>query len=350
MNDITDTGPNSIDADLVNNGIPFKKVNFNVNVESQYNPVRIHPEITQRGLISLSTYNPNPNVYNCFSSDSEVTISTPYELPPNFIQTLNYVGYWKWNSNTRMFEQGSNIDANNYNVKVEPLYFDAENGLPQKIRVESNSNKKFKLSNDNNDGSLEVTEDTNVQRMVKFNSKSRSITEYPYFEIEGVAPSITTPVTSNGYYKFDGNTLISGTNQDYNINVEVNNSLSINKITVGSANNDISNNNGWTYYSNSTTITISPNDPSYLDIIIRKKTDNTYFIELISGVKSSTNVLISSNSWVFHRTGIATVIRFWKDNQMICALGENNGSNEKYVMYLSQTFFNFNGISWMTFN
>lgn len=35
-------------------------------------------------------------------------------------------------------------------------------------------------------------------------------------------PIITSPITSNGYYKFNGNTLISGTNQDYNINVQVN--------------------------------------------------------------------------------------------------------------------------------
>lgn len=221
MSNITNNGNNSIDADLVNNGIPFKKVNFNVNVESQYNPVRIHPEITERGLIPLNRYNPNPSVYNCFSSDSEVTISTPYELPPNFIQTLNYVGYWKWNSTTRMFEQGNNIDANNYNVKVEPLYFDADNGLPQKIRIQSNSNKRFKLTNDNEDGSLEVEEDNQVQNrlMVKFNTDSRSITEYPYFEIEGVPPTVLNAIVSNGYYKFNGDNLVQGTSQDYNIYV-----------------------------------------------------------------------------------------------------------------------------------
>ena len=41
------------------------------------------------------------------------------------------------------------------------------------------------------------------------------------FDINVPPPTVTSPINSNGYYKFDGNTLISGTNQDYNINVNV---------------------------------------------------------------------------------------------------------------------------------
>jgi len=35
------------------------------------------------------------------------------------------------------------------------------------------------------------------------------------------SPTITSPITSNGYYKFDGNTLIPGTDQDYNIYINI---------------------------------------------------------------------------------------------------------------------------------
>lgn len=38
---------------------------------------------------------------------------------------------------------------------------------------------------------------------------------------QSTLPIITNPITINGYYKFNGNTLISGTDQDYNINVSV---------------------------------------------------------------------------------------------------------------------------------
>lgn len=36
-----------------------------------------------------------------------------------------------------------------------------------------------------------------------------------------IYPTITSPIENNGYYKFDGNTLVSGTDQDYNLNVNV---------------------------------------------------------------------------------------------------------------------------------
>lgn len=162
-----------------------------------------------------------PDTKNGITKDSTLQISVNPYFPNNYQQILNHVGFWKWNPTLSQFDEGS---QNDYNLFVQPLWFDAESGLPQKIRIESGDTKRLKLENDNLDRSSEVVdyvEPTQNNLMVRFNTKTRSVTEYPYFEVESVPPTISTPITSNGYYKFDGNTLISGTNQDYNIYINV---------------------------------------------------------------------------------------------------------------------------------
>jgi hypothetical protein len=170
----------------------------------------------------------NPNTKNGITKDSTLVINVPPYLPTNYTQILNHVGFWKWNPTLSQFDEGS---QNDYNLLVQPLWFDAESGLPQKIRINSSDTKRLKLENENQDRSSEVVEYVEPSQnnlMVRFNTKTRSITEYPYFEVEGIPPTITNPVTSNGYYKFDGNTLINGTNQDYNLNVQVSSTPKIN--------------------------------------------------------------------------------------------------------------------------
>lgn len=166
-----------------------------------------------------------PDTKNGITKDSTLVINVPQYFPPNnYKQTLNYVGYWKWDSTNQQFIQVLNnqdIIDENYNLKIQPLFYDADTGLPQKVTVNSGNTKRLKMVNDNNDGAMEPAEYIENNTMVKFNSKTRSVTEYPYFEVEALPPTITSPITSNGYYKFDGNTLISGTNQDYNINVNI---------------------------------------------------------------------------------------------------------------------------------
>lgn len=165
-----------------------------------------------------------PNTKNGITKDSTLLINVNPYLPNNYKQTLNYVGYWKWDSTNQTFIQVLNnqdIIDENYNLKIQPLFYDADTGLPQKVTVNSGDTKRLKMVNDNNDGSMEPTEYVEPNLMVKFNSKTRSITEYPYFEVEALPPTITSPITSNGYYKFDGNTLIPGTDQDYNIYINV---------------------------------------------------------------------------------------------------------------------------------
>lgn len=157
--------------------------------------------------------------------DSSLVVNVSPYLPNNYKQTLNYVGYWKWDSTNQTFIQVLNnqdIIDEKYNLKIQPLFYDADTGLPQKVTVNSGDTKRLKMVNDNNDGSMEPTEYVeNNNTMVRFNSKTRSITEYPYFEVEALPPTIISPITSNGYYKFDGNTLIPGTNQDYNIYINI---------------------------------------------------------------------------------------------------------------------------------
>lgn len=162
-----------------------------------------------------------PDTKNGITKDSTLQISVNPYFPNNYQQILNHVGFWKWNPTLSQFDEGS---QNDYNLFVQPLWFDAESGLPQKIRIESGDTKRLKLENDNLDRSSEVVdyiEPTQNNLMVRFNTKTRSVTEYPYFEVESVPPTISTPITSNGYYKFDGNTLIPGTNQDYNIYINI---------------------------------------------------------------------------------------------------------------------------------
>lgn len=166
----------------------------------------------------------NPDTKNGITKDSTLQINVNPYLPNNYKQTLNYVGYWKWDSTNQQFIQVLNnqdIIDEKYNIKIQPLFYDADTGLPQKVTINSGNTKRLKMVNDNNDGSMEPAEYIENNTMVKFNSKTRSVTEYPYFEVESIPPTISSPITSNGYYKFDGNTLIPGTNQDYNLYIEI---------------------------------------------------------------------------------------------------------------------------------
>lgn len=165
-----------------------------------------------------------PDTKNGITKDSSLQISVNPYFPNNYKQTLNYVGYWKWDSTNQQFIQVLNnqdISDEKYNLRIQPLFYDADTGLPQKVSINSGNTKRLKMVNDNNDGAMEPAEYIENNTMVKFNSKTRSVTEYPYFEVEALPPIILTPITSNGYYKFDGNTLIPGTNQDYNLYINI---------------------------------------------------------------------------------------------------------------------------------
>jgi hypothetical protein len=297
----------------------------------------------------------NPNTKNGITKDSTLVINVPPYLPNNYTQILNHVGFWKWNPTLSQFDEGS---QNDYNLLVQPLWFDAESGLPQKIRIDSSDTKRLKLENNNQDRSSEVVEYVEPSQnnlMVRFNTKTRSVTEYPYFEVESIPPTITNPVTSNGYYKFDGNTLISGTNQDYNINVNVTNpvSNSVTKIqlldfnrTIIADNNTSSN---WTFYQNQANVNVTTGSDL---LIIRKSTTNFYYFRTFENYY--TNIIhVDSNTWVYNVSNWNNKnINFLNNNDVVLIQFSDPKDNDTYDsrFYINDNLINFDGISWMTFN
>lgn len=303
----------------------------------------------------------NPNTKNGITKDSTLVINVPPYLPNNYTQILNHVGYWKWNPTLSQFDEGS---QNDYNLLVQPLWFDADSGLPQKIRIDSSDTKRLKLENNNQDRSSEVVEYLEPSQnnlMVRFNTKTRSVTEYPYFEVESIPPTITNPVTSNGYYKFDGNTLISGTNQDHNIYINVN--YSVSKIVATGLNSSFQNtsliiadnntNSDWTFYSTSTRI--RPNAGS--EMISIRKVNGFYLIKIWFDM-SSTLDYSDANAWLYMKD-LSTDVHYLQNidfknsnNEMLISGNDyNNAGDDKFTsIKINEKLINFDSISWMTFN
>lgn len=181
--------------------------------------------------------------------------------------------------------------------------------------------------------------------------KPQDSTEETDVNINIPPPTITSQIQNNGYYKFNDNWngLISGTNQDYNINVEVNNRVIINKITTFT--DDISStNNGWTYISNSREQLINT---GYIYFVINKNNENnTYAFTFVNRAYQSFSIYVNSNSWMYINSGSSSTnqIKFWKDDQIICHLFEHGNDSYESDFILSQDCFDFSGISWMTFN
>lgn len=88
--------------------------------------------------------------------------------------------------------------------------------------------------------------------------KPQDSTEPTDVKINISPPTIITPIQNNGYYKFNGNTLISGTDQDYNININVQKKITINELYQDGGGGGIFN---WTnhmhWYTTNQTFTIT---------------------------------------------------------------------------------------------
>lgn len=290
-----------------------------------------------------------PNTKNGITKDSTLLINVNPYLPNNYKQTLNYVGYWKWDSTNQTFIQVLNnqdIIDEKYNLKIQPLFYDADTGLPQKVTVNSGDTKRLKMVNDNNDGSMEPAEYIENNTMVKFNSKTRSVTEYPYFEVEALPPIITTPIENNGYYKFNGNNLISGTNQDYNLNINVSNIRKIDTIKIGST--IISNSStNWHWFPYGQPYNVSGGQEV---LIICKYGDwwnVTFHYNLNSNVYST--ITVADNSWVYinNLNYSPYSIEFIENNQTFFRSRDDSGYDPLYFDFYKSIEFN---IDWMTFN
>lgn len=119
--------------------------------------------------------------------------------------------------------------------------FDLENNEPPEITA----NGDYTTTDTNNNNYQEINNyvpPALTRSIEPDNKKTRSLYSN-YFKVNVSPPIITNPITYNGYYKFDGNTLISGTDQDYNLNINIpqttNPKINFKYISFNSSNNYI---------------------------------------------------------------------------------------------------------------
>jgi hypothetical protein len=97
--------------------------------------------------------------------------------------------------------------------------FDLENNEPPEITA--NGDYTTTDTNDNNYQEINNYVPPALTRLTEPNTKKTRSLYSNYFKVNVSPPTISSPITSNGYYKFDGNTLIPGTDQDYNIYINI---------------------------------------------------------------------------------------------------------------------------------
>lgn len=114
-------------------------------------------------------------------------------------------------------------------------------------------------------------------------------------------------------------------------------------------------NSYWEFHGTSTTITGVNNNNEVL-IISRFYVNYgvNYSIRYYWNVTNSASIYIPKNSWVFNHEEVnssSSYISFFSNNQVIFDIGESSVGDDKYsILLLRPSKFNFNGISWMTFN
>jgi len=208
--------------------------NLHVNISP------VTPTLITKSIDNNGTYLASSDNADGFSS--VIVAVRPY-LPNNLHQTLNYVGYWKWDATNNLFVRGNGIDSSNYDILIEPIWYDGDNGQKKRIRISNGIVYDVNMVDTDFNGGQEVNVFQNtpqvqmLQRSLKNETKSRDVSSmFNSFEIEGIPPTISTAITSNGYYKFNENWngLTSGTSSDYNLNINVNSSSEISKININS--------------------------------------------------------------------------------------------------------------------
>lgn len=106
--------------------------------------------------------------------------------------------------------------------------FDLENNEPPEITA--NGDYTTTDLNNNNYQEISVYTPPTLSKSIEPNNKKSRSLYSNYFRVNVPLPIITDAIINNGYYKFNGNTLISGTDQDYNINVNI--PISTSKIKI----------------------------------------------------------------------------------------------------------------------
>lgn len=228
---------------------------------------------------------------------------------------------------------------------------------PEEEPQENNSNTRFMIideeeennnNNNNNNGQMVLRGQSNVRGLPDPTGEDIEGT----FDINIPPPTITEPVTLNGYYKFNGNSLISGTNQDYNLNIAVPQNqiiISITSIKITNFSTSITtNSDNWTFYINDNNLIPTNNGE---DIIIITKNSNSYDINYWKDYSSTQSISIPSNSWVYYHniTSSNKSIVFYDENDNKIFKLTDISDTAPQNININSNIFNFN-INWMTFN
>lgn len=219
--------------------------------------------------------------------------------------------------------------------------------------IDEENNEENNNNNNNNNEEMVLRRQNNVRGLPDSNGEAI----IGNFDINIPPPTITSPIQNNGYYKFNGNNLISGTNQDYNLNVNVQNKFYITSIIFGINNENIaSSNTNWTYYTDYTHTTFSTG--TEVITIYKNTTNNNYTIKLYHNIDNS--IYIYDKTWVFTKnvdTYYSSLRFIDENNNFLFSMLDDNSSetsasynNDSNQSVLNSNIFSFDKISWMTFN
>lgn len=194
--------------------------------------------------------------------------------------------------------------------------FDLENNKPPEITI--NGDYTTTDTNNNNYQEIDNYVPPALTKSIEPNAKKSRSLYSNYFKVNVPPPTISSPITSNGYYKFDGNILIPGTDQDYNIYINIE---SIPKLTLDNiktynyyeASNKyftVLNKKVYKINGNDSSITLSATpvqistDTQYvICLVFVKMFKNTYLIETVFNYTSTTTLTdLSKGSYIVQLT------------------------------------------------
>lgn len=224
------------------------------------------------------------------------------------------------------------------NIESSIGRFELENNEAPEITV----NGDYTTTDTNNNNYQEIDSYTPPALMesTEPNTKKTRSLYSNYFRVNVPPPTITEPVTSNGYYKFNGNSLISGTNQDYNLNINVNSSsTSIINISSFTLSSSLSN----TYLlKDLNTISGTSLTVDYLyEAVCIYETSTSYVIQFITNQSASAKYLTLPQGTRFLRIKDFSDYLYLKDdnNNTIITIRDNT-NKDKNALELNKTNFN----------
>lgn len=273
--------------------------------------------------------------------DSSLVVNVSPYLPNNFTQTLNYVGYWKWDSTSNTFIRGTGIDSSNYNLFIEPIWYDGENGSKKRIKIRNGLVYDVNTVDTDFNGAMEVnvTQNQNNQQIQRLERALKSTTRdtsnlYNSFEVEAIPPTITTDIISNGYYKFNDNWngLVSGTSSDYNLNISVNSKINISSFSLKSDGSSPIKINTLNKASSQTSLSINANNV----LICFSEYNDYYRIKIFKNKSSSTSssTVYANDRYYIETSGYFTLLYLEDENNNKISCNDDDGNNNTYTQFI----------------